>query len=447
MKELSIEEKAKHYDEVREKISIRFGSNVADEIFSLFEMSEDEGIELLNYLYDVHDDDEERARWIAWLEKQGEQDMIPLDKAIKFLDEQLVNDKDEVTGEPFINFQNYGAFKETFISYFKRKMLEKQGQQKLTPIFRIGDTIIAKDETYIEKEPFHIDRIEDDCYWDGENTILVCNQDEFEIFKQNPADKVEPKFKVGDIIKPKDRGHEPWQIMQVDILDKKYRFKDGYVIHFSQEDNYELIEQKPAWSEEVQEEHVSEEFINALGTMLNDGLPDRYLVSEERIKKSAGLLFSIVRKQLKNEMQEWSEEDEYTLNETIQHLKQLIEIDKAKHCACDVQYYQRDIDWLKSLKERVQPQPKQEWSGVDEAHLHSLITHLEQWIERHPNTTGADIQGENVAWLKSLRPQNTWKPSDAQMASITCAVRKMKESACYDSELVSLYNDLKKLNE
>lgn len=62
--------------------------------------------------------------------------------------------------------------------------------------------------------------------------------------------KDEPKFKVGDTIKPKDGGHEPWQIMQVDILDKKYRFKDGYVIHFSQEDNYELVEQNPAWSEE-----------------------------------------------------------------------------------------------------------------------------------------------------------------------------------------------------
>ena len=49
---------------------------------------------------------------------------------------------------------------------------------------------------------------------------------------------------------------------------------------------------------------------------------------------------------------DWSEEDEYLLGETIQHLEELIRIDKAKHCACDVQYYQRDIDWLKSLKER-----------------------------------------------------------------------------------------------
>lgn len=44
MKDLSIEEKARAYDEVREKITIRFGSNVAGEIFSQFEMSEDEKI-------------------------------------------------------------------------------------------------------------------------------------------------------------------------------------------------------------------------------------------------------------------------------------------------------------------------------------------------------------------------------------------------------------------
>lgn len=49
----------------------------------------------------------------------------------------------------------------------------------------------------------------------------------------------------------------------------------------------------------------------------------------------------------------WSEEDEYTLYETIQHLEELIRIDKAKHCGVDVQYYQRDIDWLKSLKQRI----------------------------------------------------------------------------------------------
>ena len=55
-----------------------------------------------------------------------------------------------------------------------------------------------------------------------------------------------------------------------------------------------------------------------------------------------------------------------------------------------------------------------------------------------------DIEDEG-RWKVSVKEY--WKPSDEQMASITCAVRKMKESACYDSELVSLFNDLKKLRE
>jgi D-hexose-6-phosphate mutarotase len=75
----TIEEKAKTYDEVREKIALRFGSNVAEEIFSEFEMSEDEKIRkaLIKYFsigansnattYNIED-----KKILAWLEKQGQ---------------------------------------------------------------------------------------------------------------------------------------------------------------------------------------------------------------------------------------------------------------------------------------------------------------------------------------------------------------------------------------
>lgn len=56
--------------------------------------------------------------------------------------------------------------------------------------------------------------------------------------------------------------------------------------------------------------------------------------------------------------------------------------------------------WSNSWLEK---QGKPKWSEEDEAHLHSITMHLKQWIERHPNTCGADIQGENLAWLKSLK--------------------------------------------
>ena len=93
----------------------------------------------------------------------------------------------------------------------------------------------------------------------------------------------------------------------------------------------------------------------------------------------------------------WSEEDEYTLHETIQHLEELIRIDKVKHCGVDVQYYQRDIDWLKSLKDRVQP--KQEWSGEDVEMLNSAIS----FVEHSAFTTIGKGKNNVISWLKSLK--------------------------------------------
>ena len=77
MKELSIEEKAKAYDKVREKIALGFGSNVADEIFSQFEMSEDERIRKWLIGYFQRNKIAENIKThdiLAWLEKQGSEE-------------------------------------------------------------------------------------------------------------------------------------------------------------------------------------------------------------------------------------------------------------------------------------------------------------------------------------------------------------------------------------
>ena len=71
-----------------------------------------------------------------------------------------------------------------------------------------------------------------------------------------------------------------------------------------------------------------------------------------------------------------------TLKEHNIHLMECVKVDK----------------WAK-LVDEVKPK----WTEADEAHLHSVTTHLEQWIECHPNTCGADIQSENLAWLESLK--------------------------------------------
>ena len=98
-------------------------------------------------------------------------------------------------------------------------------------------------------------------------------------------------------------------------------------------------------------------------------------------------------------------------------------------------------NWLKSFKERVQP--KQEWSEEYEHRINRISDFI--WKNRKGDTDEIYQQEQDANWLKLLKDRCTWKPSDTQIASITCAVRKMKESACYDSELVHLLQDLKKL--
>ena len=67
--------------------------------------------------------------------------------------------------------------------------------------------------------------------------------------EQKSVDKVKPKFHEGDMIIHKELGgdyiHNSHKIIQVDMLDKEYRLEGGLVAHFSEQDDYELVEQKP----------------------------------------------------------------------------------------------------------------------------------------------------------------------------------------------------------
>ena len=95
---------------------------------------------------------------------------------------------------------------------------------------------------------------------------------------KKPTDKVEPKFHEGDIIIHKELGgdyiHNPHKIIQVDILDKKYRLEGGLVAHFGEQEDYELVEQKPAWSEEDDKIALSIEQIFNCASLLNI-VPDK----------------------------------------------------------------------------------------------------------------------------------------------------------------------------
>ena len=88
---------------------------------------------------------------------------------------------------------------------------------------------------------------------------------------------------------------------------------------------------------------------------------------------------------------------------------------------------------LKSLPERFNLQPKQEWSEEDELQMQGIIDLLPGLTIRHN-------------WLKSLKgrvqPQRQWKPTEEQLKFL----QHYADQNNYDGTiLTSLLNDLKKL--
>lgn len=94
--------------------------------------------------------------------------------------------------------------------------------------------------------------------------------------------------------------------------------------------------------------------------------------------------------------QKWSKEDEYYRNIILYILNNECVGNADKENA---------INWLKSIKDKVQPQPKQEWSEEDERIKDNCISFLGFNKKDSPQAKCID---ECINWLKSRR----WKPCD-----------------------------------
>ncbi len=135
----------------------------------------------------------------------------------------------------------------------------------------------------------------------------------------------------------------------------------------------------------------------------------------------------------------WSEEDMSKVQRICKYLNE------AKKYYADITEVRECMDWLKSLKDRVQPQ--QEWSEDDEKRIKNILSVLDVQV----CWDGATGKKENhyqkeIDWLKSLRPQTTWKPSDEQMKALhDLNLTGNISYAGQGQTLVELYNNLKKL--
>lgn len=90
----------------------------------------------------------------------------------------------------------------------------------------------------------------------------------------------------------------------------------------------------------------------------------------------------------------WSEEDMSKVQRICKYL------DEAKKYYADITEVRECIDWLKSLKGRVQP--KQEWGKEDERNLQGIIDEIEANKNQAP---GYDLATYDrfLSWLKSLK--------------------------------------------
>lgn len=122
------------------------------------------------------------------------------------------------------------------------------------------------------------------------------------------------------------------------------------------------------------------------------------------IKENIDWLKSLKYRVQPQPKQEWNKHDETLLNCCLGAINTTDYFDKDNKDEMD--------NWLISLKERVQPQPKQEWSEEEQ----QIIKDAASFILANINTVETKEEEERLEELadklQDLRPQNTWKPSE-----------------------------------
>ncbi len=129
--------------------------------------------------------------------------------------------------------------------------------------------------------------------------------------------------------------------------------------------------------------------------------------------KEAGYEWDAEKKELMKieQTSAWSEDDERMLKRVIDFIPQCM----------TAHGYNEYIDWFKALKGRVQPQPKQEWSEEDEMMLDTVIEDIIK-------LAGPKVcYHKDVDWLKSLKERYTWKPSEGQLECLGYAIEKAEK--------------------
>ncbi len=141
-----------------------------------------------------------------------------------------------------------------------------------------------------------------------------------------------------------------------------------------------------------------EEDCDCYVNLYNDGTTREEL--REWIKCWCNSIIDLARKEIEkenpsngNQKQEWSEEDENMLLDIINDTEQGALLDKEQ------------INWLKSIKDKVQLQPKHEWSEEDEKNWRHCLHYIDAYV--------TPVK-EHVDWYKNIRNRIHSQPQQKQ---------------------------------
>ena len=396
---------------------------------------------------------------------------------------------DAKDGDVLVSFTKYpfiynGKFDETFVGAYCGLTTNNNNFEK-----SISDCCWAYNKNIIpatkEQCGFLFQKMKEEGYgWDAEKKDLKK-------IKQKPLDKVEPKFKVGDWI-VSNVSHEDYRICKIlNIENGEYVIESiyGYQGHNNFETfdkNYHLWTIQDAKEGDIlfQDLMSGKTFIYN-GVNLDMAILYSYIISNDgedvlpynigkpntgigNIEENKNIIYPAIKEQrnllfqkMKEEGYEWdAEKKELKIIDWSKHIKyepNSPSITKehptwGEEDECILNGILADYksmcktyrNWLESLKNRVQPQPKQEWSEEERQIIKDAACCILDCVNTAETKEEEERLEELADKLQDLRPQNTWRPSDEQMEFLW----KYAEQNNYDgSVLTSLYNDLKKLRK
>ena len=378
-------------------------------------------------------------RDIAWLEKKGEKvDAIEnfdteFEKQVSHLIASAINKEHEYN-------QGYVKWAANALLNYAKHEIEKQGEQKPTdkvkPKFKVGDWIVQPRE---DKPDYlwHIDRIKDDCYWYDKISAgikIAYADNECHLWTIQDA-------KDGDVLASTDwvcifKRMKPHHYNLFDSYCELLSCKDfglgfdfniqGFYPATKEQRNLLFQKMKEAgyeWDAEKKELKKIEQ-----SCYHNDGLYYAIDILEKTLGKVEGYQSDdgIIEHQtaietvnaLYHKKPAWGEEDE-EMFDAIECLTK-----QGRHLEGE------HINWLKSLKDKIQPQPKQEWSEKDEKFVVDTMSFLYRVKDQYAQSARLE---ECLVWLKSLKDriqpkqESEWNEEDEK--TIDEAVEKLEKYA------------------